>query len=219
MNDSAPVKVWDWPLRLWHWLFAVCIGCLLYTGLSGDLSLLAWHMRFGCAMVGLILFRLLWGIWGGRHARWPGYRVGPKAIVGHFRGGRVDDPHTAPGRAMAVALVLLATAQASTGLFANDAIFTEGPLARYVSGETSNRLTWIHNRVFWGIIACAATHLAAHLVYALRKDRTPLAMFTGRKRVAATAAATDAATRDYWLRALVTGAIAGGIVWIGLAVF
>ena len=213
MNELVPVKVWDWPLRLWHWLFAACIGCLLYTGLSGDLMLLTWHMRFGCAMVGLILFRLLWGLWGGRYARWTSYRVGPKAFFGHFWGGRVDDPHTAPGRAMAIALVLLAATQAGSGLFANDAIFSEGPLARYVSGETSNQLTWVHNRVFWGIIACVAAHLTAHLVYALQRDKTPLAMFTGRKPAQASA------TPDYWLRALATAALAGGAVWAGLAYF
>ncbi len=213
MMESVPVKVWDWPLRLWHWLFAICLGCLLYTGLSGDFALLAWHMRFGCAMVGLILFRLLWGIWGGRYARWSGYRVGPKAFFDHFRGGRLDDPHTAPGRALALALVLLAIAQAGTGLFANDAIFTEGPLARYVSGDTSNLLTRIHNRVFWVIITCVAVHLTAHLVYALRQDRTPLGMFTGCKPV------DIPATPDYWLRALVTAAISGGLVWAGLRYF
>ena len=213
MNELARVKVWDWPLRLWHWLFVLCIVGLLYTGLSGDLSLLGLHMRFGCTMVGLLIFRLLWGIWGGLHARWPSYRVGPRAFFRHFRGARADDPHTAPGRAMAIALVVLAGVQAGTGLFANDAIFTEGPLARYVSGDTSNDLTWIHNRVFWGIVACAAVHLTAHVIYGLRRDSTPLAMFTGRKP------ADVAGTPDYWLRALLTAAIAGGLVWAGLEYF
>ena len=206
-RESAPVRVWDWPLRLWHWLFAACIVGLLYTGLSGDLLLLSLHMRFGCAMVGLVIFRLVWGFWGGLHARWPSYRVGPRAFFGHFRGERADGPHTPPGRAMAIALLALAGVQAGTGLFANDAIFSEGPLARYVSGDTSNDLTWIHNRVYWGIIACAAVHLLAHAVYGLRRDDTPLAMFSGRKN-------TDAAeTPDYWLRALVSAVVAGGLVW------
>ena len=213
MNTLKRVKVWDWPLRIWHWLFALCIGCLLYTGLSGDLSLLAWHMRFGYTMVGLVLFRLLWGVWGGLYARWASYRVGPRAILRHFVGGRVDNPHTAPGRAMALALVVLAAIQAGTGLFANDAIFTEGPLARYVSGAVSNDLTWVHNRVFWAIIACVAAHLSAHVIYALRKDHTPLAMFTGKKP----AACPD--TTDYWWRALATAAMAGGLVWAGLEYF
>ncbi len=213
MNHPVTVKVWDWPLRLWHWLFAACLCCLLYTGLSGDLFLLEWHMRFGCAMVGLVLFRLLWGVWGGRHARWPGYRVGPRAFFRHFTGGRADDPHTAPGRLLAVALVGLAALQAGTGLFANDAMFNEGPLARYVSGDTSNDLTWVHNRVFIAIIACIAVHLTAHIVYAVHKDRTPLAMFTGHKPVPVPA------TPDYWLRALVTALIAGGLVWGGLVYF
>jgi len=213
MNEPAPLKVWDWPLRLWHWLFAVCILCLLYTGLSGDLSLLVWHMRFGCVMVGLVVFRLLWGIWGGLHARWSSYAVGVPSFFAHFRGGRVDDPHTAPGRAMAIALVVLAGVQAGTGLFANDAIFTYGPLSRYVSGETSNDLTWIHNRVFWAIIACASMHLLAHLVYGIQKDKTPLSMVTGRKP------ANAAETPDYPLRALITAAISAGLVWGGLEYF
>ncbi len=210
---SKRVKVWDWPLRIWHWLFAVCMGCLLYTGLSGDLSLLGWHMRCGYAMVALVLFRLAWGLWGGRYARWVAYRVGPRAVLRHFLGDQAEGPHTAPGRALALALVLLAGLQAGTGLFANDAIFTEGPLARHVSNETSNNLTWIHNRVFWGIIACIAVHLSAHIVYALRGDGTPLAMFTGEK------ASACPETPDYWWRALVTAITAGGLVWAGLEYF
>ena len=55
-------------------------------------------------------------------------------------------------------------------------------------------------------------HLSAHVVYALRKDSTPLAMFTGRKPTEA------AETRIYWLRAVVTARF-GGLVWAGLEYF
>ena len=206
---SVNNKVWDWPLRIWHWCFAACLCALLYTGLSGDLALLHWHMRCGAFMVGLLLFRLMWGLWGGRHARWPGYLVGPRQFFAHFRGGRVDDPHTAPGRALAIAFLSLAAAQAGTGLFANDAIFTEGPLARHVTGALSNELTWVHNRLFMGLIALVGVHLTAHIVYGLRRDATPLAMFTGRKRASA------GPTPDYWLRALATAALAALAVWAG----
>ena len=206
---SAVNKVWDWPLRIWHWCFAACLCALLYTGLSGDLALLQWHMRCGGLMVGLLLFRLMWGLWGGRHARWRGYRVTPRQFAAHFRGGRVDDPHTAPGRALTIGVLALVAAQAGTGLFANDAIFSEGPLARHVSGELSDRLTWAHNRLFIGLIALASIHLTAHIVYALRRDATPLAMFTGRKRSVAIP------TPDYWLRALATAALAALAVWGG----
>lgn len=209
MQPSGTVKVWDLPLRIWHWAFAVCLAGLLYTGLSGDLSLLRWHMRLGAVMVGLLLFRLLWGLWGAIHARWRGYVPSLRQFVAHFRGGRVDDPHTAPGRVLAIGFVALAAVQATTGLFANDDIFTEGPLARTVSDALSDRLTWVHNRVFMGLIALVAVHLTAHVVYALRRDPTPLAMFTGRKRAAVEPAANN------WLRAALTAALAAIAVLAG----
>ena len=209
MQPSGTVKVWDLPLRIWHWAFAVCLAGLLYTGLSGDLSLLRWHMRLGAVMVGLLLFRLLWGLWGAIHARWRGYVPSLRQFVAHFRGGRVDDPHTAPGRVLAIGFVALAAVQATTGLFANDDIFTEGPLARTVSDALSDRLTWVHNRVFMGLIALVAVHLTAHVVYALRRDPTPLAMFTGRKRAAVGPAA------NHWLRAALTAALAAIAVLAG----
>lgn len=209
MQPSGTVKVWDVPLRMWHWAFATCLAALLYTGLSGDLSLLKWHMRLGALMVGLLLFRLLWGLWGGIHARWRGYMPNLRQFVAHFRGGRVDDPHTAPGRVLAIGFVALAAVQAGTGLFANDDIFTEGPLARTVSDALSDRFTWVHNRVFMGLIALVAIHLTAHVVYALKRDPTPLAMFTGRKRAAVEPAG------NYWLRAAVTAAIAATAVLAG----
>ncbi|MXW52209.1 MAG: cytochrome B [Gammaproteobacteria bacterium] len=209
MQPSGTVKVWDLPLRIWHWAFAVCLAGLLYTGLSGDLSLLRWHMRLGAVMVGLLLFRLLWGLWGAIHARWRGYMPSLRQFVAHFRGGRVDDPHTAPGRVLAIGFVALAAVQAATGLFANDDIFTEGPLARTVSDALSDRLTWVHNRVFMGLIALVAVHLTAHVVYALRRDPTPLAMFTGRKRAAVEPAA------NHWLRAALTAALAAIAVLAG----
>jgi len=209
MRTSDTVRVWDLPLRIWHWVFAACLAALLYTGLSGNLDLLKWHMRLGAVMVGLLLFRLMWGLWGAPHARWRGYAPSLRLFVAHFRGGRVDDPHTAPGRVLAVGFVALAAVQAGTGLFANDDIFSAGPLARTVSDALSDRLTWVHNRVFMAIIAMIAVHLAAHGVYALRRDPTPLAMTTGRK------SATVKPTKDHWLRAALTAAAAAALVFAG----
>ena len=62
-----------------------------------------------------------------------------------------------------------------------------------------------------GLIALVAIHLTAHVVYALRRDPTPLTMFTGRKRVSAE---VNAAT-DLWLRAVLTAGTAAFIVWAG----
>ena len=203
----AVVKVWDAPLRLWHWSFAACLVVLLATGLSGDASLLPWHMRAGAVMVALLLFRLLWGLWGGLHARWPGYRVGLGAIAAHFRHGRAVGAHTAPGKALALAFVVLASAQAAAGLFANDGAFTQGPLAHLVAPAGSDAAAWLHRRLFVAVLALIAIHLTAHAVYGFRGDPLPLAMATGRKR------ATVRPTPDYWWRALASAGLAAGTAW------
>ena len=54
MNQTPRVVmtlIWEWPLRVWHWLFALCIGGSLVTGLSGDIGWMDWHLRLGyCAI-------------------------------------------------------------------------------------------------------------------------------------------------------------------------
>ena len=101
-----------------------------------------------------------------------------------------------------------------TGLFATDDIFNEGPLTRHVGDEVSSTMTWIHHRVFWVIIALVATHLTANAVYAMMRDPTPLAIFTGRK------ALDLPPTEQHLLRGMFTAAAAAGLVygalfWIG----
>jgi cytochrome b len=175
--------VWDLPLRIWHWLFALSICGSLYTGLSGDISLVDRHQQFGYCLLGLLLFRVGWAVWGGRYARYSHYAISLRGIWAHFRGAASATPHTDPGVAIAVAFVLLVLLQVTTGLFATDDIFTEGPLARYVERDTAQSMTWLHHRVFWLVVAAVVVHLSAHVVYGLRGDSTPLAMITGRKAV------------------------------------
>lgn len=215
MADAPPPQmtatlVWEWPLRLWHWLFALTIGGSLYTGLSGDIDLLAWHMRFGYCILGLLIFRLLWAVWGGRHARFSSYATSPGRILAYFRGETATGAHTPPGSALILTMWLLVAVQVLAGLFASDEIFTEGPLARHASDEVVEFMTSAHHRVFWLIIAAILVHLSAHAVYGWRRDPTPLSMFTGRKAVAVQP------TEQRWTAALLTAVVAAALVWSGL---
>jgi len=76
-----------------------------------------------------------------------------------------------------------------------------------VESDTARLMTRIHHRVFWVILALVATHLSAHVVYALRKDPTPLSMFTGKKPVALEP------VEGRYLRGGVTFAVAAALVW------
>lgn len=200
--------IWDWPLRLWHWAFAFCVAFSLVSGLVGDLALMDWHQRAGLALLGLLVFRIGWGLWGGRYARFGHYWTTPAAFLAHFRGtGERTAAHTAPGIALATLLLLAVALQVGTGLFASDDIFNEGPLHRYAAAEFTRGATWLHHRLHWLILAAIGIHLAAHAVYGfVLRDRTPLAMFTGRKAVPLPS------TPHFWLRAMLTALLAVGVV-------
>src|SRR5690606_40704612 len=66
---SGSIKVWDAPLRLFHWLFAGSVSGAIATGWLGG-NLMIWHGRLGLLVFGLLVFRLLWGVCGSTYARW-----------------------------------------------------------------------------------------------------------------------------------------------------
>ncbi len=187
MTDKpATFQIWDLPTRLFHWLLVLLMAVSWYTGEEG---LMDWHMRSGYAILTLIGFRLLWGILGSRTARFTNFVRGPRAIIEYGRALVARRPprvfgHNPLGAVMIVALLLLAGLQASTGLFANDDIFTEGPLTHLVSKETSDQLTIIHKTSFNLLLACVAIHAAAALAYRyLLKEDLITPMITGRTTV------------------------------------
>lgn len=209
-------RVWDLPVRLWHWLFGGCVLFSLYTGLAGDFSLMEWHQRSGYAIVALLLFRLGWGLWGGLYVRFRHYVTTPRAVLAHFAAGfrtESDSParaHTAPGIALVVVLFAAVAVQATTGLFATDDIFINGPLRGYVDEEVASAMNWVHHRAFWLVIGLVSIHLTAHVVYGAMRDPTPLAMITGRKAV-------DLPETDhYLLRAAATITVTGSFVYVAL---
>ena len=163
----------------------------------------------GLLLLGLLVFRLGWGLWGGRYARWGNYWSTPLEFVDHFRGRGTKGRHTSPGIAMAAMLIAATAVQVGTGLFATDDIFTEGPLYDYASVEFARVANWIHHRLHWLILGGLGVHLTAHAVYGfVLRDRTPLAMFTGRKPNREHLPSAQ----SFWLRAAVTLVLALAVV-------
>jgi len=216
-NDSGTdaaarrVRVWDLPTRLFHWSLAVLAVVSVVTAKVGG-NALAWHFWSGYTVLALLVFRVLWGLAGGRYARFAEFVRGPRAVLTYLRGTRGDSPgHNPLGAVSVIALLTAFLVQAVTGLFANDAIFTEGPLARMVSGATSDRMTTIHKwneLVLYGLVGL---HLLAVGYYELiRRRRLILPMITGDRRDTDGAPARDDAPMR--LRALVLLAVAAGLV-------
>lgn len=214
-SDVQSVQVWDAPTRLFHWLLVLLIAFSWYTGTEG---IMEWHMRSGYAILTLVIFRLLWGLFGSQTARFAQFVKGPKAVIAYARAllaGRPPHPlgHNPLGTLMIIALLLLVGVQASTGLFANDDIFTDGPLTHLVSKETSDELTVIHKTVFDLLLAFAAVHIAANLIYRfLLKQDLITPMITGRTTSAAGQAAPR--LRSPFLALVLLCVAAGAVYWV-----
>jgi len=201
--------VFDGPIRLWHWAFAGALIVSLGTGLADDVTLMETHLGAGYCVAALLLFRAGWFLWGGRHSRLAAYRVSAGRLLEQLR-GRVDPTaaHTPFGALLLLGLWSLAAVQVTSGLFASDDIFTQGPLAHHLDDAGVDAATAIHTRVFWPILALVAGHLLAIGWYGLaRRERLALAMFTGRK------AGPEAEPRRRLLGALATLTGAGALVY------
>ena len=189
---SLTVKVWDAPVRLFHWLLLALVVLSVSTGYLGG-NLMLWHVRSGCAILGLLIFRLLWGFAGSSTARFAHFVRGPRAALAYARGLLSRAPsHTAGHNPIGgwMVLLLLASAllQAGTGLFSNDDIATEGPLYHLVSKSTSDALSAVHETNAVVLLALIGIHVAAVLYYfVVKRENLVWPMVTGVKRVRAQA--------------------------------
>ncbi|MFV3128399.1 cytochrome b/b6 domain-containing protein [Niveispirillum sp. KHB5.9] len=206
--------IWDLPTRLFHWLLVLCIAGAWITGEKGAFD---WHMRFGYGVLGLVLFRILWGLIGSDTARFIQFVRGPAAILHHIRELRAPGRlaphagHNALGALAVLGLLLVVGMQAVSGLFTSDGIMTDGPLVEHVSGATASLMRTIHLNNFNILLAIAGLHIVAILVYALWK-RLDLVrpMVTGW----VTLPASHPAPRIVSLvRALVVAAISATTIW------
>ena len=179
------IKVWDLPLRLFHWLLlALVVAAVVSVKIGGNA--MVWHGRFGHLIVGLIVFRIVWGLIGSRTARFASFVRGPGAIRDYLAGRWAGVGHNPLGALSALALIGLIAFQAGSGLFAHDDVAFSGPMAPMVSSDTVSLLSGWHRLTEWWIYGLVALHVAAVLFYGVVKDQRLIRpMITGRKRVPA----------------------------------
>ncbi|MGD9368885.1 MAG: cytochrome b/b6 domain-containing protein [Desulfobacteraceae bacterium] len=214
-HTERPVKVWDIPTRLFHWLLVILVMTCVATAKIGG-NLMTAHMLSGYLVLALLIFRLVWGVVGGRHARFTAFVRGPRAVWRHVTGfTRMGAPrylgHNPLGAWSVVAMLAALLLQASTGLFASDDIFTEGPLYALVSNAASRMLTRIHHMNAMVIGGLVAVHLGAVLYYLLVKGENLIKpMFTGLKTWHGEAPPCGG---SLWTAALIAG-ISGALVYL-----
>ncbi len=183
---SKQFLIWDLPLRIFHWLFALTILASWYTS-DQDRELIELHLQLGYFALGLIVFRLLWGIVGSKHSRFLSFMPTPKRVIDYIRNvvSNCDTStvgHNPLGGLMVILMITLVSLQAISGLFINDDVFSAGPYYDSVSKEIEQVMVFLHHHIFDYMIGAIALHLLAIFYYVrIKKQNLILPMITGKK--------------------------------------
>ena len=87
------IQVWDLPIRLFHWLLVLAVIGLFVTGKLGG-NWMEWHKRLGYFVLGLVIFRILWGVFGSFHARFVNFVRSPMTVWNYMKAlGRKESLH------------------------------------------------------------------------------------------------------------------------------
>ena len=164
------VFVWDLPVRVFHWSLAALAVFSFVTGKIGGASVLEWHMRSGYAILALLLFRIAWGLAGSSTARFAAFIAGPRRawaygreLLAHRRS--LPFGHNPLGGWMVLLLLAVFLVQATSGLFVDDEIATQGPLAVKVSDAWVARMSALHAWNGWVVAGVSLLHVVAIAVY------------------------------------------------------
>ncbi|WP_088278886.1 cytochrome b/b6 domain-containing protein [Ideonella sp. A 288] len=218
-SHTVPVRVWDLPTRLFHWTLAAAVVGLVITGNVGG-NALVWHMRLGLLVGALLLFRIVWGLVGGRWSRFASFIYAPGTVLRYLKGehrpgDHFEVGHNPLGSFSVFGLIGMLAVQVATGLVADDEIATTGPLNRFVETDLGLAATGWHKAYGqWILLALVALHVAAILFYRWRGTNLVVPMVSGDK---ALPPGVPASTDTAGTRLLALGVVAactGLAVWV-----
>jgi cytochrome b len=210
---SVRARLWDAPTRIVHWTLVLLIGFAWWSAEAGKLE---WHRIAGYAVLGLLVFRLVWGFAGSASARFASFVRGPAATLAYARTlpsrARTDLPgHNPLGAWSVLAILAVLAVQVVTGLFATDIDqLDSGPLSDRISFDLSRDFSHWHHLAFEALQVLVVLHVAAVVFYlAWKRANLVRAMITGRQTFEAD---PKLAFAPVW-RTLVVALLAAAIAW------
>lgn len=213
----VPIRVWDLPTRLFHWLLAAAVlGSVASAKIGGNA--MEWHFRCGYAVLALLAFRLMWGVLGGHWSRFASFAYGPRTLWRYLQGRsraseHHDVGHSPLGSLSVFALLAVLALQLATGLVADDEIANIGPLNRFVATDTGLAATAWHKAYGqWLVLGLVGLHLLAIAWYAWRRLNLVGPMLRGDKPLPPGTPASADGWRQRVL-ALALAALCGWGVW------
>lgn len=184
-KDSHKAEVWDVYIRIFHWALTILVLTSFISIKYFD-SLYV-HFISGYCIIGLLVFRVSWGLFGSKTARFSNFIKGPKAIFKYFKSlsnrqeYKPSFGHSPIAALSVIAMLFILIAQVVSGLFFYDEeIFLEGPLAQYGSDTMTSNASYYHPIGANLVMIIIAAHLVAIAIYYIFfKENLVTPMITG----------------------------------------
>lgn len=219
VDKMERVVVWDWPVRLMHWLIVLLFTGLIITGKS-DGDYLELHFYLGYGLSAVVLARLFYGVLGSHYAKFTQFIYAPKTVIHYALSviqGRAKHylGHNPLGGLMVVVLLLALTTQWGTGLFISDETFLFAPFYELISEDLSSELAGLHHQLPNLLLLLVALHLIAVLYHEIRfKERLVVAMLHGKKQLSSDVQQEQSTTEIRTPRVGVLISISVGLAWL-----
>lgn len=184
--NTKKTRIWDSPTRLFHWALVINIVAAWYTI---ENRLIELHEIAGYSLLTLIIFRILWGFVGSSTSRFTYFLCSPISALKYLRlsikqKAHHELGHNPAGGWMVAIMIVIILVQILSGLFANNDLGFSGALSDFVSKESSDLITQLHQLNFDILVAIIWLHVVAVFFYVLvKKDNLVKAMITGYKQL------------------------------------
>ena len=217
-TNTRATRIWDLPTRIFHWSLLACfIGLVVTVNLGGNW--MAWHFRFGYTVLSLLLFRIVWGLVGGRWSRFASFIYAPSAIIAYARGrGKPEHSvgHNPMGSGSVFALLGILLLQVASGFLSDDDIAFQGPFAKFISNARVAQATWYHKELGAKILfVLVGLHVVVIFYYLYKKkENLILPMVQGDKQLAIVVQPSRDDTGSRSLAAVVFALCAGMVWWL-----
>ncbi|MBU2962409.1 cytochrome b/b6 domain-containing protein [Citreicella sp. C3M06] len=179
--------MWDPVVRVLHWALVLAFATAWGLGKFGPAQMTL-HFYAGYTVAAIVTLRVIWGLIGPRTARFTSFVKGPRAIAAYARRLPNRAPsrtwgHNPVGALFVVGVLAVLAMQVLSGLFSDPEDYINvGPLAKYVSYETTQRALALHEPLSTLLLIMVAIHIGAIVFYRRWKGEdlvTP--MITGRR--------------------------------------
>lgn len=180
--------IWDLPTRLFHWLLVFSV---IGAFVTSQIDAIAIHERMGLTIMGLVLFRIIWGFIGHTPSKFISFIPTPAKLLAYIKNfgqktQNLHSGHNPMGALSVLAFILLLTIQTLSGALSTDDIFFEGPLVHFVhlspfGAEVTTEIAGkIHSTTRLLILALILTHCAALIFHRVVKgEKLVSRMLTG----------------------------------------